>query len=119
MLTEDPLLAKVTELCLAYPEATCERSGSHATFKVRKRVFAYFLNDHHGDGEISVCCKTALGDHIDLAKADPVKFYIPAYIGPRGWIAIRLNRRRVNWKEVAGFIRASYRAVAPARLVGT
>lgn len=116
-MTADQLLAKVTDLCLAYPEATCERSGSHATFKVRKRVFAYFLNDHHGDGEIAVCCKTALGEHLDLAKEDPVRFYIPAYIGSRGWVAIRLNRGRVNWKDVAGFVRASYRAVAPKTLM--
>jgi predicted DNA-binding protein (MmcQ/YjbR family) len=116
-MQEDQLLARITELCLFYPETTCERSGSHATFKVRKRVFAYFLDNHYGDGKVAVCCKTALGEHTDLAKEDPVRFYIPAYIGPRGWIAIRLDRGRVNWKEVADFVRASYRAVAPAKLV--
>ncbi len=50
MAEDDPRLSKVTEICLAFPEATVERYGSHATFKVKKRVFAYFLNDHHGDG---------------------------------------------------------------------
>lgn len=116
-MQEDRLLARITEMCLAYPETTCERSGSHATFKVRKRVFAYFLNDHHGDGEVSVCCKTMLGEQYDLAKENPERFYIPAYIGSRGWVAIRLNDGRVNWKEIAGFVRASYRAVAPKKLV--
>jgi predicted DNA-binding protein (MmcQ/YjbR family) len=115
---DEPRLAKVSEICLGFPEATCERSGSHATYKVRKRVFAYFLNDHHGDGRIAVCCKTRLGEHEDLARAEPDKFYIPAYIGSKGWVAIRLDRDRVNWKEIAEFIRASYGAVAPAKLLG-
>lgn len=111
----DARLARIDGLCLAFPEATAERSGSHSTYKVRKRVFAYFLDNHHGDGRVAVCCKTALGEHVDLARRDPGKFYIPAYIGPRGWIAIRLDRKNVDWDEVAQFIRASYRAVAERR----
>jgi phosphoribosylglycinamide formyltransferase-1 len=108
---------RITKLCLAYPETTCELSGSHATFKVRKKVFAYFLDNHHGDGKVAVCCKTSLGENYDLAKADPVKFYLPAYIGSRGWIAIRLDVGRINWKEIDSFVRASYRAVAPKKLL--
>ena len=115
-MKDDPRLARVTGLCLAFPEATCERSGSHATYKVRKKVFAYFVDNHHGDGRVAVCTKTALGEHTDLARADPDKFYLPAYIGPRGWVAIRVDRPRVDWNEVARFIRASYRAVAPKKL---
>jgi predicted DNA-binding protein (MmcQ/YjbR family) len=103
------------KICAAYPGVTVERSGSHATFRVRKRVFAYFLDDHHGDGIVSVCCKTALGEHRDLARADPERFYIPAYIGPRGWVGIRLDRGKVNWNEVEGFVSASYRAVSGGR----
>ena len=116
-MPEDARLNKVMEICLSYPEATCERFGSHATFKVRKRVFAYFLDDHHGDGKVAVCCKTELGEHEDLARADPEKFYVPAYIGPRGWVAVRLDRGRINWKELSAFIDASYCAVAPKKLV--
>jgi phosphoribosylglycinamide formyltransferase-1 len=115
-MADHPRLAKFTELCLALPETTCERFGSHATFKVRKRVFAYFLDDHHGDGKVAVCCKTSLGEHEDLSRADPAKFYVPAYIGSRGWVAIRVDRGRVNWNEIAQFMRASYRAVAPKTL---
>jgi hypothetical protein len=60
------------------PEGTVERSGSHATFRVRRKVFAYFLDDHHGDGIVSVCVKTRLGENLDLVKHDPVRFYLPA-----------------------------------------
>jgi hypothetical protein len=79
------LLRKLTEICLALPEATVERSGSHSTFRVRKKVFAYFLDNHHGDRIVSVCFKTHLGEHRDLVRHEPARFYLPAYIGPRDW----------------------------------
>lgn len=109
-------LDRLSKICLALPEATVERTGDHATFKVRKKVFAYFLDNHHGDGIVSVCFKTRLGEHQDLARAQPERFYIPAYIGPRGWAGLRLDRGRVNWSEVEAFVRSSYAAVAPKTL---
>jgi predicted DNA-binding protein (MmcQ/YjbR family) len=113
---EKELLRRVSDICLGLPEATVEHSGSHATFRVRKKVFAYFLNDHHGDGIISVCVKTRLGENRDLAEEDPTRFYLPAYIGPRGWVGFRLDTRSVRWKNVETFVRESYRAVAPKKL---
>jgi len=112
---DDPL-ARLAALCLALPEATREDLGRHASFRVRKKVFAYFLDDHHGDGIVSVCCKTALGEHRDLAAADPARYYVPAYIGPRGWVGLRLDAGAIDWSEVAERIAESYRLVAPKRL---
>jgi phosphoribosylglycinamide formyltransferase-1 len=109
-------LARLTKLCLALPEVTCERIGSHASFRVRKKVFAYFLDDHHGDGITSLCWKAELGENAELAAAAPKRFYIPAYIGPRAWAALRLDRGAIDWDEVDELVRASYAAVAPARL---
>jgi predicted DNA-binding protein (MmcQ/YjbR family) len=109
-------LGRITDICLALPETNVEHHGSHATFRVRKKVFAYFLDDHHGDGIVSICCKTRLGEHLDLVKHDPARFYLPAYIGPRGWIGIRLDRPPVDWEDVARRVLASYRAVAPKSL---
>ena len=111
-------LARLTKLCLALPEATCANSGRHATFRVRKKVFAYFLDDHHGDGITSLCWKAALGENEELAAAAPKRFYIPAYIGHRGWAALRLDRGAIDWEEVDELVRSSYCAVAPARLAG-
>jgi len=111
------LLRKLTDICLELPEASVERSGSHSTFRVRKKVFAYFLDNHHGDGIVSVCFKTKLGEHRDLVRHDPARFYLPAYIGPRGWAGLRLDRGRVAWSEVAEFVTSSYRNVAPKTLV--
>jgi phosphoribosylglycinamide formyltransferase-1 len=112
-------LERLTGLCMAFPEVTVERYAGHATFRVRKKVFAYFLDNHHGDGIVSICTKTRLGENLDLAKADPDRFYLPAYIGPRGWIGVRLDRPKVDWKQVEDFIAASYRAVAPKKLAAS
>jgi predicted DNA-binding protein (MmcQ/YjbR family) len=94
-----------------------ERSGSHATFRVRKKVFAYFLDNHHGDGIVSVCVKTELGENRDLARADPKTFYLPAYIGARGWVGYRLDQGSMDWNDVAAIVKSSYCQVAPKKLV--
>jgi len=113
---KDARLKRVTDLCKELPEAIFELTGKHATYQVRKRTFAYYLNDHHGDGIISVCCKVLPGDNAALIAARPKKFYMPAYIGPRGWVGLRLDVPGVDWKEVSELIRGSYRLVAPQKL---
>ena len=90
--------------------------GAHAAFAVRKKKFAYFLNDHHGDGIVSVCAKALPGENTALVTAHPRKFYLPAYIGPRGWVGLRLDRGRIDWDEVRDLVIASYLQVAPKRL---
>ncbi|MGA2131284.1 MAG: MmcQ/YjbR family DNA-binding protein [Bryobacteraceae bacterium] len=113
---EDRRLSRLTKICLALPEAAREACGSHASFTVRKRVFAYFLNNHHGDSIVSVTGKVLPGDNAALSSAQPERFYMPAYIGPRGWVALRLDRGAVDWEEVAELVACSYRLVAPKRL---
>ena len=56
--TGDRSRKRVTEICLALPEALHESIGDHSSFSVRKKKFAYYLNNHHGDGIVSVCFKT-------------------------------------------------------------
>ena len=115
---EEPRLTRLTKICLALPEATRECMGLHAGFRVHKKTFAYFLNDHHGDGIVSVACKALPGENTALAAAQPDRFYMPAYIGPKGWVALRLDIGKVDWEEVAELVAASYRQIAPKRLVG-
>jgi hypothetical protein len=110
-------LVRLTGICLALPESSRRLSGSHAAFLVRRNTFAYFLNDHHGDGIVSIACKTLPGDHTALVAAHPERFYLPAYIGPRGWVALRLDRGPVDWEEVADLVTLSYRLIAPKSLV--
>jgi predicted DNA-binding protein (MmcQ/YjbR family) len=113
---EDRRLVRLTKICLSLPETTRQLLRSHASFVVRKRIFAYFLNNHHGDGIVAVTAKVLPGDNQALAAAQPARFYLPAYIGPRGWVALRLDAGKVDWEEVRDLVVTSYRLIAPKRL---
>ena len=109
-------LARLTKIALALPEAKRELHGSYASFLVRKRTFAYFLNNHHGDGIVAVTCKALPGENAALASAQPKRHYLPAYIGPRGWVALRLDLGKIDWDEVRELLLGSYLFTAPKRL---
>jgi predicted DNA-binding protein (MmcQ/YjbR family) len=116
---EDRRLVRFSKICLALPEATRSYEGRHAAFLARKRNFAYYLDNHHGDGIVAIACKVAPGENADLAARDPARFYLPAYIGPRGWVALRLDTGSLgslDWDEIAELAVDSYRLIAPKRL---
>ena len=109
-------MTRLSQICLGLPEVTRRESGDHAAFLVKKKTFAYFLNNHHGDGVVAVVCKVAPGDNVALIAAQPARFYMPAYIGPRGWVGLRLDIEEIDWDEVTELVRDSYRRVAGKRL---
>lgn len=113
---EDSRLARLTEIALALPEATRQIYGSHAQFLVRKKTFAYFLDNHHGDGIVAVTCKVLPGDNKALVEAQPARFYLPDYLASKGWVALRLDLGKVDWGEVRELLSGSYALIAPKRL---
>ena len=111
-------LARLGDICLALPESEAvAQSGLHVAFKVRGRAFVYQLVDHHGDGMVAINCKVAPGEAAELVRHGPDRFHIPAYLGSKGWVGLRLDREEVEWDEVRAIVRYSYRALAPKRLV--
>ena len=112
----DSRLTRVSKICLALPETTREDCGRHAGFHVRKKTFAWFLDDHHGDGIVAISCKVLPGDNSALVAAHPARFYLPAYMASRGWVALRLDTRKIDWDEVAELVTTSYRLIAPKKL---
>jgi hypothetical protein len=75
---EDRNLVSLTKICLLLPETVREHKGSHASFLVRKKPFAYYLNDHHGDGIVAVAFKVAAGENVKLSTLDRDRFYLSA-----------------------------------------
>jgi predicted DNA-binding protein (MmcQ/YjbR family) len=104
---------RVGALCEALPHAERAAQSDHDTYRVRGKVFAYFLDNHHGDGIVSVCVKSELGENLDRARLNPERYYLPDYIGPRGWFGMRVDVGRVPWAEVAEVIERSYLLTAP------
>ena len=112
---EDARLDKLTTIALALPESERKLCGSHAQLLIRKKTFAYFLDDHHGDGIVAVTCKVLPGDNKALAEAQPRRFYLPAYVASKGWVALRLDVGKIDWDEVKELLTGSYALIAPKR----
>jgi hypothetical protein len=94
-----------------------DRISGHASFFAANKRFAWFLNNHHGDGMICVCVKIDPELKETLIDMDPEKYLRPAYISRFGWMSIRIDTGSVDWDEIAARLTDSYRIVGPKRLV--
>jgi len=111
------MLERIREICLALPETSERPSHGAPTFFVRgKRAFLMVLTNHHGDGRFAIWCAAAPGMQAMLVEADPERFFVPPYVGHRGWLGVRLARG-LDWDELAGIAEDAYAEVAPAKLV--
>jgi len=109
-------------ICGALPEVTAVvegRADEHLAFRVRKKTLAYYLYDHHGDGRIALWCKAAPGEQGVLVEKDPRRYFVPPYLGPRGWVGVRLDLPRVDWGAIAYLVGMAYRMSAPRTLVAS
>lgn len=118
--TPDYLLGRVRDLAMAQPEVDEVTSHGMPCFGIVKgKKFAYFTNDHHGDGTIALIVKTtAPEEQAMLIDSDPDLYFRPAYFGPAGWVGIRLDGGDVDWDHIADRLARSWRTVAPRKLAG-
>lgn len=113
----EAVLAKLRELCLGLPETSERLSHGAPTFFVReKRAFVMVMTDHHGDGRFALWCAAPDGMQKMLVEADPERFFVPPYVGHRGWLGVRLDRGP-HWDELTGIAEDAYAEVAPKKLV--
>jgi hypothetical protein len=102
---------------MALPETVEKLShGAPTFFAGGKKTFVMFLDDHHGDGRLAIWCAAPPGVQATLVDEEPRRFFVPAYVGHRGWIGVRLDVD-VDWAEVAGIIDDGWREVATKRLI--
>ncbi len=110
-------LEQIRAICLDLPETSERLSHGAPTFFVRgKRAFLMVLMNHHGDGRFAIWCAAGEGMQRMLVEADSVRFFVPPYVGHRGWLGVRLDRG-IDWNELAGVAEDAYAEVAPAKLV--
>jgi hypothetical protein len=111
------VLERLRELCLGLPETSERPSHGAPTFFVRgKRAFLMVLTDHHGDGRFAIWCAAPDGLQAMLVGADAERFFVPPYVGHRGWLGVRLDRG-LDWGELEGIVEDAYATIAPAKLV--
>lgn len=112
-------LSRVRKICLSLPETTERPSHGAPSFFVRDKVcFVNYMDDHHDDGRLALWCACPPGMRDGLVKADPEQYFVPPYVGFRGWIGVRLDRGP-DWDAVDRIIRDGYVAVAPKKLGAT
>ena len=110
-------LERLRELCLALPETSERPSHGAPTFFVRgKRSFLMVVTNHHRDGRFAIWCAAPDGVQAMLVEADPERFFVPPYVGHRGWLGVRLDRG-LDWNELAEIVEDAYAEIAPAKLV--
>ena len=111
------ILTELRKLALALPETSERLSHGAPTFFVReKRPFVMVLTDHHGDGRFAIWCAAPQGLQSMLVEVDPERFFVPAYVGHRGWLGMRLDRA-LDWNELAAIVEDAYAEIAPPKLV--
>jgi len=108
-------LERLRALCLALPGTTEKVAWGEPTFRVGGKLFAQLDNHHHGAGHFAVWLAMPLGAQEGLVYTDPGRFFVPPYVGGRGWVGVRLDRRP-RWRLIESLVGEAYRAVAPRRL---
>lgn len=110
-------LDQVRELALALPEVSERLSHGAPTFFIRdKKTLCHFHDDHHGDGRLCLWVPAPTGVQEELVRLEPERFFVPPYVGHRGWIGVHLNIDP-DWSEIGGILEDAYRLVAPKTLV--
>jgi hypothetical protein len=111
------VLDRIRAICLALPETSERPSHGAPSFFVKgKRCFAMVLDNHHGDGRYALWCAAEEGVQGMLASANPDAYFVPPYVGHRGWVGVRLDRDLPD-DEIAGILEDAYAKVAPPTLV--
>jgi hypothetical protein len=109
-------LQRVRTICTALPEVEERPSHGAPTFFYRgKKTFVMFHDDHHGDGRLAIWCHAPEGIQHLLVTEEPERFFVPPYVGHRGWVGVRLDVD-VDWDEIAGIVRDAYLMVVPPKV---
>lgn len=114
-MARDPL-ENLRRLCLALPEATERESHGEPTWFVQdKKSFVTYANHHHDD-RLAFWCAAPSGVQEAMVSSDPSRYFIPPYVGHRGWLGVYLDVS-VSWREIGEIVEEAYRTIAPRRLV--
>lgn len=111
------VLPELRQICLSLPETNERQSHGSPTFFIRdKKTFVTFVDDHHGDGILGMWCAAAPGVQGQLVDEEPDRFFVPPYVGHRGWLGVRFDRE-LDWDEIDEIVTDAYRQVAPRTLL--
>ncbi len=114
--TDDPL-DRLRSLCMALPEVTERLSHGEPTWFVRGKKTFVSYSDHHHNDRLAFVCAAPDGAQEALVRLDPRRFFVPPYVGHRGWLGVYLDVPGVDWDQIADLVVDAYREIAPRKLV--
>src|SRR5262249_44786550 len=97
----------VREVCLSFPETEEVVSHGFPDFRVRGKTFATYSVNHHGDGRVALLLNAPTGSQDHYVKNEPKHFFVPPYVGPRGWVGVDLNKG-LSWRRIPSIVRQAY-----------
>lgn len=109
-------LERLRAICLALPETAERLSFGDPSWTVNGKGFAAQKGNYEG-GRPSLWFKPAPDERDALTQAHPERFFIPPYVGGKGWLALYLDGPKIDWSEVAELVEDSYRQMAPKRAI--
>lgn len=108
--------AAVREVCLSLPHTEEVLSHGSPDFKVIDgKTFATYAINHHGDGHLALWLRSPPGAQSLYVDAEPEHFYVPPYVGPKGWLGVDLDKG-LSWLRISDLVREAYVEVAPSKL---
>ncbi|MGK2879703.1 MAG: MmcQ/YjbR family DNA-binding protein [Mycobacterium sp.] len=122
MFSDDDLgLADVRRIALRFPGAFEKVSWGRPVFCASKMFAMYSGNvKNPSGGEMTPYPHSLLFKVDDTDRAAlgrDARFFLPAYMGPFGWLGLDFDAAKVDWNEVAELIDASFRLVAGKRAI--
>jgi hypothetical protein len=114
-MPDDPIQL-LREICLALPQATERPSHGEPSWFVRDKKLFVTVSDHHHDDRLAFWCAMPPGAQAMLVESDPERFFVPKYVGGKGWLGVYLDVPQ-DWDEIAELVEDAYRVVAPKRVL--
>ena len=109
----DAALERVRAVCFGFPGAEEKLSHGAPSFHVRGKMYVNFVDDHHGDGRLAIWCKATRDEQKRLVAMDPARYFVPPYVGVRGWVGAVLNHPKTDWIEIAIFVEEGWASIVP------
>ena len=102
-------LSRLRKICLSLPDTSEVPAWGEPTFRVKGKIFAMYAaaNNHHGAGHHAVWLMSTPLNQSLMVQAKPKRFFVPPYVGPSGWVGVRLDGR-VSWREVEECVKDAY-----------
>ena len=109
------------QICLSFPQSEEFVSHGAPNFRVKKgKIFAVYAQNLHGDKRVALWLNSPAGAQAAWVEPkvrganDESDYFVPPYVGPRGWLGVRLDRE-LAFSHVHDLVYEAYVNTAPKK----